>query len=257
MRPGQIGRRELAVARGDARHVVPRIRRAPSRSAACASRPIVGRRLPMTSRTFVDGFPVAPGTPVRWDERPTAADGRAPRRCRRWFPPAPMPAASHTASAGCRRWRGSRCSRSASRPRHSPSCSASFASTPPPSAGRRSLVAGGDRLLPRRPQGHRGPLPSRVARLLALRVAGGHRPLHPRPRRVPRSPSGVGALLALGPTLRAAPIKVVFNVANYLFLASVSLLVFAVFASPGGAPGLGRLPRRVRRVAGGDPASER
>jgi hypothetical protein len=57
VRPGQIGRRELAVARGEARHVVPRNRRAPSRSAACASRPIVGRRLPMTSRTFVGKFP--------------------------------------------------------------------------------------------------------------------------------------------------------------------------------------------------------
>ena len=49
---------------------------------------------------------------------------------------------------------------------------------------------------------------------------------------------GVGSLLALGPTLRTAPIKVAFNIANYLFLAAVSLVVFRALASPGGPPGL-------------------
>ncbi|HET9416065.1 MAG TPA: EAL domain-containing protein [Candidatus Limnocylindria bacterium] len=49
---------------------------------------------------------------------------------------------------------------------------------------------------------------------------------------------GVGALLALGATLRTAPIKVVFNVANYLFLAAVSLVVFRALATVGGPPGL-------------------
>jgi diguanylate cyclase (GGDEF)-like protein len=49
---------------------------------------------------------------------------------------------------------------------------------------------------------------------------------------------GVGAVLALGATLRSAPIKVVFNVANYLFLAAVSLVVFRALASVGGPPGL-------------------
>jgi diguanylate cyclase (GGDEF)-like protein len=48
---------------------------------------------------------------------------------------------------------------------------------------------------------------------------------------------GVGALLALGATLRAAPIKVIFNIANYLFLAAVSLVVFRALASVGGPPG--------------------
>jgi len=49
---------------------------------------------------------------------------------------------------------------------------------------------------------------------------------------------GVGAAVALGPTLRTAPIKVVFNVANYLFLAAISLLVFRAMASIGGPPGI-------------------
>ncbi len=49
---------------------------------------------------------------------------------------------------------------------------------------------------------------------------------------------GVGALLALGVTLRSAPIKVVFNIANYLFLAAVSVLVFRAIASVGGPPGI-------------------
>ena len=49
---------------------------------------------------------------------------------------------------------------------------------------------------------------------------------------------GVGALLALGLTLRSAPIKVAFNLANYLFLAAVSVLVFRTLASIGGPPGI-------------------
>ncbi len=49
---------------------------------------------------------------------------------------------------------------------------------------------------------------------------------------------GVGGALALGGTLRTAPLKVAFNITNYLFLAAVSLVVFRALSSAGGPPGL-------------------
>ncbi len=48
---------------------------------------------------------------------------------------------------------------------------------------------------------------------------------------------GVGGGVALAVTNRTAPIKLAFNLANYLFLAAISLLVFHAIVSGSGPPG--------------------
>ena len=101
----------------------------------------------------------------------------------------------------------------------------------------------------RRAQGRRGPLPARDPLLLAERVPGRHRLLLAvaRPSTWSRCSSAAAAALLVQPRQRL--IKIAFNLANFLCVAAVSLLIVHTLRRPDGHAGPGRSgsPRSRRR----------